>query len=395
MTNAEIVTAALFDVTAERGFLPRKDPIARLPSALSDWDELANNLPKLMATGRVRTFLQRPPVFDSSWLATQPEIERAMLILSYLGHAYVWGEVRPVYRLPAALARPWHDVAVRLGRPPVLSYASYALANWRRVDLDGPVALGNIVLQQNFGGGIDEEWFILVHVDIEARAGSALVAIGEAQQAVRHERADAVEIALGTMAGALEGMYQTLARMPEHCDPHVYYRRVRPYIHGWKNNPALPDGLIYEGVFAGIPQQFAGETGAQSTIIPALDAALGVSHGGDPLRPYLLEMRNYMPPRHRAFLAAIEAGPSIRDYVYRRRADEGLREAYNACVRWIERFRSQHLRYAADYVFRQAESSPGNPTAIGTGSTPFLPYLRKHRDETADSLVFADADGDG
>jgi indoleamine 2,3-dioxygenase len=244
MTDAENVTIARFGVTAERGFLPREDPIARLPSALAEWDELASNLPKLMATGRVRAFLQRPPEFDVASLTTQPDVERAMLILSYLGHAYVWGDVWPVYRLPASLARPWHDVAARLGRPPVLSYASYALANWRRVDPDGPIALGNIVLLQNFAGGIDEEWFILVHVDIEARAGNALAAIGEAQQAVEHDHADAVEIALGTMARALEGMYRTLARMPEHCDPHVYYRRVRPYIHGWKNNPALPDGLI-------------------------------------------------------------------------------------------------------------------------------------------------------
>lgn len=387
MTYTENVAAERFGVTAERGFLPREDPCARLPSALAEWDELASNLPKLMATGRVRTFLDRPPAFDVASLTTYPEVDRAMLILSYLAHAYVWGEVRPVYRLPAALARPWHDVASRLGRPPVLSYASYALANWRRIDPDGPVALGNIVLLQNFTGGLDEEWFVLVHVDIEARAGNALVAIEQAQRAVAQARADGVEIALGTMARAVEDMHQTLARMPEHCDPHVYYRRVRPYIHGWKNNPALPDGLIYEGAFAGTPQQFAGETGAQSTIIPALDAALGIRHHDDALRPYLLEMRSYMPPRHRAFLAAVESGPPIRNYVYQHRVDEGLRAAYNACVTWIERFRAQHLRYAADYVFRQAQSSPANPTTIGTGSTPFLPYLRKHRDETAASLI--------
>ncbi|MUL67907.1 hypothetical protein BOO86_25775 [Mycobacterium sp. CBMA 234] len=387
MTDVENVAAERFGVTAERGFLPRDDPLGHLPSPLAEWDELARDLPKLLATGRVRMFLERPPAFDIAPLTTHPDVERAMVILSYLGHAYVWGDAQPVYRLPAALARPWHDVAMRLGRPPVLSYASYALANWRRVDPEGPVALGNIVLLQNFAGGLDEEWFVLVHVDIEARAGNALVAIGEAQRAVQHAQAAAVEIALGTIACALEGMYQTLARMPEHCDPHVYYRRVRPYIHGWKNNPALPDGLIYEGTFGGAPQQFAGETGAQSTIIPALDAALGVCHRDDPLRPYLLEMRNYMPPRHRAFLAAIETGPSIRDYVYRHRTNEGLREAYNACITWIERFRSRHLRYAADYVFRQAQSSPANPTTIGTGSTPFLPYLRKHRDETAGSLI--------
>ena len=37
-------------------------------------------------------------------------------------------------------------------------------------------------------------------------------------------------------------------RMPEKCDPFIYYNRVRPYIFGWKNNPATPDGVIYEGV---------------------------------------------------------------------------------------------------------------------------------------------------
>jgi indoleamine 2,3-dioxygenase len=64
-----------------------------------------------------------------------------------------------------------------------------------------------------------------------------------------------------------------------------------------------------------------------------------------------------------------------------------LREAYNTCITWIERFRSRHLAYAAECVFKQAQSSPANPTTIGTGSTPFLPYLRTHRDETAASLI--------
>ena len=81
MTDAENVTDARFGITAERGFLPREDPIARLPSALAEWDELASNLPKLMATGRVRAFLERPPVFDVASLTTQPDVERAMLIL--------------------------------------------------------------------------------------------------------------------------------------------------------------------------------------------------------------------------------------------------------------------------------------------------------------------------
>ena len=97
-------------------------------------------------------------------------------------------------------------------------------------------------------------------------------------------------------------------RMPEKCDPFIYYNRVRPYIFGWKNNPATPDGVIYEGVeqFAEEPQLFRGETGAQSSIVPALDALLGVTHSDDPLRAYLDEMRLYMPKEHRELLNGLD-----------------------------------------------------------------------------------------
>lgn len=61
------------------------------------------------------------------------------------------------------------------------------------------------------------------------------------------------------------------------------------------------------------PQQLYGETGAQSAVLHALDAALGIRH--DPsswLRAYLLDMRRHMPPAHRAYVASLEAGPSLR-----------------------------------------------------------------------------------
>jgi indoleamine 2,3-dioxygenase len=180
-------------------------------------------------------------------------------------------------------------------------------------------------------------------------------------------------------------MYATLARMPEHCDPYIYYHRVRPYIHGWKNNPALPKGVIYEGVadYGGAPQFFRGETGAQSAVIPALDALFGIQHEEDPLKTYLMEMRYYMPVRHRRFIEAIEQGPSLRNYLGERKSDFGrLIELYNRCVSGIERFRSLHLEYAATYIYRQGRISPTNPANVGTGGTPFMRYLRKHRDET-------------
>ena len=45
--------------------------------------------------------------------------------------------------------------------------------------------------------------------------------------------------------------------------------------------------------------------------------------------------------------------------------------------------RTLHLDYAGRYIFRQAQTDPKNPHAVGTGGTPFMQYLKKHRDETA------------
>jgi indoleamine 2,3-dioxygenase len=372
-----------FEVSRERGFLPAQDPALELPRGFAVWDDLARELPKRLLAGRIRRALRGLPVLQTESLPAGAPLRRAMLVLSYLGHGYVWGEPEPADHVPASIAVPWCAVASRLGRPPVLSYASYALDNWRLLDRARPVELGNLAIAQNFLGGADEDWFILIHVEIEARAASILSRLGPATSAA--SRGDGVALAehLGAIATGIEALCETLQRMPEHCDPYVYYHRVRPFIHGWKNHPLLPHGVVYEGVIAlgGRPQSLRGETGAQSGIVPALDAALGVAHADDPLRAYLLEMRDYMPPRHRAFLEAVEAAPSIRAGVLACGSREA-REAYNECLRWLEAFRSTHLDYAARYIHRQSQSTASNPTAVGTGGTPFMPYLRKHRDET-------------
>ncbi len=307
-----------------------------------------------------------------------------MVLLSYLGHAYVWRGPEPASIVPARLAVPWHTIAQSLGRPPVLSYASYALHNFVRFDAKRGIECGNLGLIQNFLGGIDEEWFILIHVEIERKAAPALAVLHSCLDAAEARDAERLEGLLATAANSVENMYATLKRMPEWCDPYIYYHRVRPYIHGWKDHPDLPHGVVYEGVaaYAGEPQLFRGETGAQSAIVPSLDAALGVSHKEDTLRIYLMEMRDYMPPAHRAFIESLEARGSVRPFV-RSCARTQLSDAYNACVDGLDRFRTLHLEYAARYIFRQAQTDPGNPHAIGTGGTPFMQYLKKHRDETS------------
>jgi indoleamine 2,3-dioxygenase len=278
---------------------------------------------------------------------------------------------------------PWHAVACRLGRPPVLSYSSYALHNFFRFDSTREIECGNIGLIQNFFGGIDEEWFILIHVDIERKAAPGMAVLQACLDAAEIAEAEQLQSLLAKVHASIESIYATLKRMPEWCDPYIYYQRVRPYIHGWKDHPDLPRGVIYEGVeaYGDSPQHFRGETGAQSTIVPSLDAVLGIEHKQDILRSYLMEMRTYMPPAHRAFIESLEARGSVRPFVQRCHILR-LTEIYNACIEGIERFRSLHLEYAGRYIFRQAQTDARNPSAVGTGGTPFMSYLTKHRDET-------------
>jgi len=384
------MTSAQTSFNPEQGFLPSADPLTKLPADFNAWEAVASQLPKLLLSGQLHGLLTALPPFPIKKLHRSAEIERAMMILSFISHTYVWGSSIPTSVLPAKLAVPWYQVSQILNRPQVLSYASYALYNWQRLQANRPVELGNIALLQNFLGGIDEEWFILIHIDIEAKAIPAIASIPTVQNAVTANDSDKLLAAMRRIADSLTSICQSLARMPEHCDPYIYYHRVRPFIHGWTNNPSLPDGLIYEGVSAyqNKPQKFRGETGAQSSIIPALDALLGIEHEDDPLKEYLLEMRIYMPQEHRGFLNQLSEGPNLRDFVIRERKNSfNLVEAYNNCVTLVESFRALHLQYAASYIHQQSQSDSANPTDIGTGGTPFMRYLDKHKKETGRFLI--------
>lgn len=396
-TTSRPLSLSDFEISPERGFLP-SDPCDTLPNCPT-LNQLGHEMPKLLSTRQVRQFIDEQPSLLPSIPSSWPEDEyrAAMRILSFAGHAYVLETPgQPALKLPSQLARPWYEIARKLGRPPVLSYASYALDNWRRLDSTKPIQLDNIVLLQNFLGGLDEEWFVVVHIQIERQAGIGLEGLLRAINGAAEGKDDEVLLGLQALASAQTAMRDTLLRMKERCDPYVYYARVRPYIHGWKNNPSLPNGLIYDNVeaYAQQPQQFRGETGAQSSIVPCLDAGLGIRHAPDPLTVYLQEMREYMPPRHRAFLHTLESQTDsqgraiLSGYVHdRKQHHPELWSTYCACISLLVKFREIHIGYADSYINRQHQTSATNPTAVGTGGTPFMTYLQKHLDETRQAIV--------
>ena len=378
------------------GFISSEQPLRYLNDKNQDeqiLEDLACSIPKLLLTNKIRKQIDElPDSFFSHDLSKYSEEELRLLNVqfSFLAHAYVWGDLVPSKILCKAIAKPWSNISNMLGRPPILSYASYCLDNWHKINQDEGVNLDNVALNYNFLGGIDEDWFVTIHVCIEHAANKAIQSAFNI--ALKTETSDCNEkVLLDELTSIKEAMLEVnhiFRKMPEKCDPYIYYHRVRPYIFGWKNNPALPDGLVYESCFDEKPQLFRGETGAQSSIVPTLDALLNVVHERDELREYLDEMKSYMPPSHRELIKFIEDTSKVKHQVS---SNKMLMELYDDCCQEISIFRSQHLRYAADYIHNQSTKSTlfgsGGSKVRGTGGTPFMKYLKKHRDETDSSKI--------
>jgi indoleamine 2,3-dioxygenase len=376
-----------------QGFLPQKVPSKSYSVQSESCDriqEIASNLPKLLLTGKVQSTINKLSLKDLSidnLLINQAsqDLKLAMSHLSFIAHAYIWGDNKPNESIPSVLANPWVKVAEDQGRPPILSYASYCLDNWFLIDPDESISLENVGLINNFLGGVDEDWFVTIHVCIENAAADAMAACAEiAMLETDSPESKSIEL-LNRIVRSMKKVNEIFARMPEKCDPYIYYHRVRPFIFGTKDNPDLKNGLIYKGEFDNQPQFFRGETGAQSSIIPSLDGALQITHTKDHLRHYLNEMRDYMPPKHREFMEVLEKNSQVKKII---KESAKLTSLFNDCLEEIRAFRAMHLEYAGTYIFKQAQiKNPfgrGGSTITGTGGTPFMAYLKKHRDETED-----------
>ena len=380
------------------GFLPQTDPLTELPYAhFAEWNAVSNELSKLALTAQIRPVLEKMPAFPQTKLTSTAQLQRAMAMLSYMAQMYVLAPDHEIARkMPASLAIPFAAVAQKLDRPPILSYASQVLHNWRRLDKDGPIRAENLTLIQNFLGGMDEEWFVVLHMQIEDEAGPGLRAIAPTQHAIQHSDEAQIAHGLDQISESLATMTATLSRMPERCDPDIYFHRVRPFMFGWHYNPDIPEGMIYEGVerFGGKPQHFRGETGAQSSVIYCFDAILGVTHGMDEMREYLLEMREYMPASHRAYINQLEAQPNVRTFIESKgvaSVSAPLRTAYDNCLTALHDFRKLHLEFAATYIIKPSRGA--NKGEVGTGGTPFTFYLKKHARETEERLLSPGASG--
>jgi indoleamine 2,3-dioxygenase len=345
-----------------RGLLPEPDPATHFPhdSELLFLDELGRDLPSLLEDTGFRAYARSLtiPAWPDDHITTQnlPLLRLYYVRLGFLASAYInQVPLPPESLLPKNIAVPLRRACELLKRPPILSYDGYALFNWKRFRPDGPIALGNIDTIQNFVHMYDEHWFILIHVEIEARAAEIFRAVDD----WRRNAAD-VNDCLRRVAKAVWGQVEVIKRIPEKMDPSLYFKTFRPYIRFFEN-------VVYEGVDEA-PTSYRGETGAQSSILPALIALFKIPHEKSVLMDHLADMQQFMPAEHRQLLREIEALPEVKPL-----ADK---DVFNDALEAIAAFREVHFGWAEMYIHRHVHDPRG------TGGTPYRRWLKQLVDET-------------
>ncbi|THW70284.1 indoleamine 2,3-dioxygenase family protein [Aureobasidium pullulans] len=429
-----------YEVSENYGFLPSEYPLEVLPDTYyRPWEAIVRNLQGLILGKRLRGVVESLPVLSTEYLRSDAEWRRAYMMLGFISHAYIWNGERPKDRVPPSISIPFTAACKHLELPTVATYAGVVLWNYRPLfDDEGIDSLDNLSTLMTFTGSLDESWFYLVSVAIEARGAPIIPLMLHAIEAARRGDKAVVTECLRSFAERLDELSSMLVRMYENCDPHVFYHRIRPFLAGSKNmhEAGLPNGVMFdtnskEDAYV----QYSGGSNAQSSIIQFFDLILGVEHRPTGSKPhdtpaatvqqgpsanFIHDMRTYMPGPHARFLEHVGTVANIRSFVTTNRHDRALAGAFDACLAMLRNFRDKHIQMVSRYIIvpsresRNSNARSLSPTARkdsaspqqmniaaasseskdkknlrGTGGTALIPFLKQCRDETGEPAIDA------
>ncbi|XP_042358753.1 indoleamine 2,3-dioxygenase 2-like [Plectropomus leopardus] len=384
-----------FDISEELGFL-LEEPLTNLPDYYRVWLDLANNLTHLIESRKLRDLVHKMPVLSPDLLNNHRELRLAHLALAFISMGYVWqeGQRAPAQILPKALAWPLWLVSRRLGLPPILTYADSVLANWKLRDPTGDMEIGNMDLIFSFPGGETCRGFFMVSLLVEMAASSGITGALEVMHTMKISDPIGIQKGLAKVTQSLKKMKETFKLMHNHVDPTAFHGTLRIFVSGWRDNPMLPRGLLYEGV-SNEPILLSGGSAAQSSTIQCFDALLCIQHE-DETGAFLTRMRDYMPPAHRQLIETLSDCPSLRDFILSHPSSD-LCQAYKSCVSALVDLRSYHLNTVTKYVIvpgnqARAMGCPlrGVGTALnttGTGGSNLMVFLKSVRNTTQKALI--------
>ncbi|XP_051038134.1 indoleamine 2,3-dioxygenase 2 [Phodopus roborovskii] len=383
-----------YHISEEYGFLLHS-PLKELPDQYRPWMEIANKLAHLIESHQLRDHVYKMPLLDCRFLTGHREQRLAHLVLAAITMGFVWqeGETQPQKVLPRSLAIPFVEVSRKLGLPPILVHSDLVLTNWTKRNPEGPWEIRNLETIISFPGGESLRAFILVTVLVEKAAAPGIKALVQGVEALLQQSQDTLLQALKQLRLSIQDVTRALAQMHDYVDPDIFYTVIRIFLSGWKDNPAMPVGLVYEGV-APEPLRYSGGSAAQSSVLQAFDEFLGIEHCKESVG-FLQRMRDYMPPSHKAFLEDLHSSPSLRDYVLTSGAGCCLM-AYNQCVEALVELRSYHINMVARYIISAAAKARNRVLSHlsshaleerGTGGTSMMSFLKSIREKTVEAIL--------
>ena len=155
---------------------------------------------------------------------------------------------------------------------------------------------------------------------------------------------------------------------------HEKYNDFRVFIMGIKGNTELfGDGLVYEGCFNDVPQQFRGQTGAQDNIIPMMDIFTGIVdyYPENELTSYLLDLRTYRPECIQRFFTDLRRHYQHRPLFLELEKMEDIHGLISLLeiVDEVYFFRNGHWQFVQKYIMANTNYP------VATGGTPIISWL--------------------
>lgn len=354
-----------YDIDIQNGFLPKLPPLNHLPVRYRPWEDLNTDMTNSIKAGNFVKKVEELPHLMVENL-NKRELERAIMVLGALAHAYV--KETGHHTIPAQLAVPWVAVAEQLERLPIIAHASLVLQNWRLKDNTKAFHLDNLCTQIDFTGTKTESWFFLATTYVEKVGAAAIPLILESIYFAKKEEYEKAVDLLKQALPILKETVAALTKMYEHCDPTIFYHQVRLYFDSFKN-------VKYTGTMPAI-RSYSGGSAAQSSLLQFFDMSVGMEYGKSSSREFLLDMRRYMPAPHRAFLDFVEKEYNLK---ITRTNNEVLNQVCKEVVELLIEFRNEHLKIVSQYIVRPALQSQQSIT--GTGGTNPLIFLKAIRNK--------------
>ncbi len=364
-----------FSIDETNGFLPIKDPLAKLPDKYSLLQELTDSIPNLITTpnaivgpteslddftnlisGESDPFVLQALFRAYCFVASAYTLELAYQTFVQTGE---YGQARQI--LPANIAKPFVQVASMLDVYPWLDYHyAYSLGNYVKKDKSGSLNWKNLDMGCRFTNSPDEVGFIMVHVYINELSPQLIQGINTQNLKLLSETIEQMNCRRRDMWVASR---------------HERYNDFRVFIMGIKGNEKIfGNGLVYSGCGdSNEPRQYRGQTGAQDNIIPSLDIFTGIVdyYPENKLTEYLMDLRTYRPKCVQNFLH------DLRDkYKSSKLVDKliGLGDITGLVyllkiVDQVYLFRNGHWQFVQKYIMSNVKY------AFATGGTPITSWL--------------------